>query len=58
MPDRMSEYMSDRMPERLPNSMSEYMSDRMPQYRLCIYIYNIIYIPYILRDDMSETMSE
>jgi len=30
MSDRISEYLSDRMPERMPDRMSEYLSDRMP----------------------------
>jgi hypothetical protein len=29
MPNRMSEYMSDRMPERMRDRMSKYTSDRM-----------------------------
>ena len=31
MPDRMSEFMSERMPDRMPDRMSEYMSERMPE---------------------------
>lgn len=53
LPDRMSEYMSDKMqyitpdymPERMPNRMSEYMSNRMPdtmsEYVRIIYRYNV-----------------
>ena len=31
MPDRMSEFMSERMPDRMPDRMLEYMSERMPE---------------------------
>ena len=47
MPDRMPEYMSDRVPDRMPDIMSEYMSDRMPWY-----------MPNRMSDRMSEYMSD
>ena len=57
IPESMSDRMSGCMPERMSDRISEYvlerMSDKMGQ---CLYIY--IYKPYILPDDMSETMAE
>ena len=49
MPEKMSDRMSKYTPER--------MSDRSHNiFTVCVYIY--IYLPYILPDDMPETMSE
>ena len=49
MPEKMSDRMSKYTPER--------MSDRCHNiFTVCVYIY--ISLPYILPDDMPETMSE